>query len=94
MDEYHHDENKSPAAETPIEISMSQISQEALRGIVEGFIMREGTDYGAAEVSFEKKFEQIYRQIEKGDIKIVFDQATESVNLLTKRDFQRIIRES
>ncbi len=75
--------------EIPIEISIDHLSEQAIAGIIENFILREGTDYGMVEVSYEKKAEQIRRQIVKGDIKIVFDQATESVSLLTSRDLKR-----
>lgn len=69
-----------------------QLSQEALAGIIENFIQREGTDYGAVEISSEKKSEQIRKQIERGDIKIVFDLNTETLNLLTKTQFNRLMK--
>jgi uncharacterized protein YheU (UPF0270 family) len=77
--------------EVPIEITPEQISEEALNGIIEHFILREGTDYGAVEVSLEAKMRQVRKQIEKGDIKIVYDQSAETVSLLTARDFKNRI---
>lgn len=77
--------------EIPVEIEAQQLSDMALAGIIENFILREGTDYGAQEVSYDKKSEQIRRQIDRGEIKIVFDQASESVSLLTDRDWKRLI---
>jgi uncharacterized protein YheU (UPF0270 family) len=74
----------------PIDIQSNQLSESALKGIIESFILREGTDYGAAEVSFETKVEQIKRQLERGDIKIVFDPNTESVTIMTKRDWMKL----
>lgn len=76
--------------EIPIEIQPEQLSSEALAGIIQNFILREGTDYGLVEVAYVRKAEQIYRQIQKGDIKIVFDQSSETVSLLTKKDFQKL----
>ncbi|HPI39858.1 MAG TPA: YheU family protein [Pseudobdellovibrionaceae bacterium] len=75
--------------EVPIEISPEQLSKEALWGVIENFILREGTDYGQIEMTFEKKAEQVQKQIEKGEIKIVFDLTSESVSLLTAADFRR-----
>jgi uncharacterized protein YheU (UPF0270 family) len=75
--------------EKPIEVLPSQLSEEALTGIIENFILREATDYGAVEVTYEKKAEQIRKQILKGDIKIIFDQQAESISLLMARDFER-----
>lgn len=70
-----------------IEIPHEQISQEALIGIIDSFILREGTDYGWVEASHQTKFDQVKRQLDRGDIKLVFDPASESVTLLTKQDF-------
>tara|TARA_B110001454_G_scaffold16145_1_gene14570 strand:+ start:54590 stop:54868 length:279 start_codon:yes stop_codon:yes gene_type:complete len=84
-----NDENK-PAQEIPIEITPSQLSPDALNGIIENFILREGTDYGVVEVEFEKKKSQIQKQIDRGDVKIVYDQSTETVSLLTANDFKKL----
>ena len=75
----------------PIEIDPKQLSPEAFAGIIENFILREGTDYGVHEVAFDKKADQLQRQIERGDLKIVFDPQTESVTLMTKRDWLKLI---
>lgn len=77
--------------EIPIEIQPSQLSEQALEAIIESFILREGTDYGLVEISYEKKIEQISRQIDQGVIKIVFDQTAESVSLLKAADFQKLM---
>lgn len=67
-------------------IPHQQLSADALQGLIEEFITREGTDYGWEEVALASKVAQVKRQIEKGDVVIVFDPASESVGLLTKRD--------
>lgn len=75
--------------ENPIEISPSDLSEGALNGIIENFVLREGTDYGAVEVAYETKLIQIRRQIEKGLIKIVFDQNAKTVSLISEHDFKK-----
>lgn len=74
----------------PLEIPQQSVSVEALRGIIESFILREGTDYGREEVGFEKKVEQIERQLQKGDIKIVFDPESETVSLVTLNEWKKL----
>ncbi len=76
--------------ELPIEITPNQLSPDALNGIIENFILREGTDYGVVEVEFEKKKSQIQKQIDRGDVKIVFDQTSETVSLLTATEFRKL----
>jgi len=67
-------------------IPYKQISPDALQGLIEEFITREGTDYGEMEISLAQKVSQVERQLAHGDIVIVFDSATESVSILTKHD--------
>nr|WP_027328840.1 YheU family protein [Marinimicrobium agarilyticum] len=71
-------------------IPHEQLSDSALRGLMEEFITREGTDYGWVETSLERMVEQVRGQIERGDVVIVFDPATESVSLLTKREAREL----
>jgi uncharacterized protein YheU (UPF0270 family) len=67
-------------------IPYEQISADALQGLIEEFITREGTDYGETEVSLAQKAAQVKRQLTRGDIVIVFDSASESISILTKHD--------
>lgn len=67
-------------------IPHEQLSSDTLQGLIEEFITREGTDYGHEEVSLDTKVAQVLRQLQRGDVVIVFDPSSESVSLLTQRD--------
>jgi len=67
-------------------IPVERLSPEALAGVIEAFVAREGTDYGAHEASREAKFRQVNEQILRGSAVIVFDGETESVNILPAGD--------
>lgn len=67
-------------------IPYKQLSIDTLQGLIEEFVTREGTDYGEHEASLENKVQQVKQQLQRGDVVIVFDTATESVSLLTKHD--------
>ena len=73
--------------EYPVEVPMEILSPEAISGVIQDFILREGTDYGIQEITHEKKIDQIQRQMLSGEIKIVFDPNTESITLMGKRDW-------
>ena len=73
-------------------IPHGSLSTEALQGLIEEFIMREGTDYGWEEVSLSTKVAQVKKQIEKGDVVIVFDASTETVSLLTRHEAEVVLR--
>ena len=83
-------ENQKQEKEIPIEIQAHQISNEALDGVIQNFILREGTDYGVVEIDYNKKKEQIQKQIDHGHVKIIFDQSSETVSLITAQDFQKL----
>lgn len=68
-------------------IPVEQLSADALEGLIESFIMREGTDYGAEEIALSAKVEQVRQQLNAGDVIIVFDASTESVNIMTRHQY-------
>ena len=72
-------------------IPHDQLSPDTLRGLVEEFITRDGTDYGEHEISLAQKVTQVERQLARGEVVIVFDPASESVSLLTRRDAQHLL---
>lgn len=63
-------------------IPHDQLSQDALRGLIEAFITREGTDYGAVEVSHERKIEQVRRQLDQGLAVILYDTQDQSFTIV------------
>lgn len=65
-------------------IPQSALSQEALLGVIKEFVLREGTEYGATDVSLETKVKQVQRQLDRGDVVIVFDQESESIDIVSK----------
>lgn len=63
-------------------IPIDQLSDEAFQGLVEEFVLREGTDYGHSEDTLEEKKLRITRQLEAGHIKIVYSSLTSDCTLL------------
>ena len=64
-------------------VPIENLSEDALRKIVEEFILREGTDYGAVEYSLESKVSQVLKQLQRGDAALVFDDQTETIDIVT-----------
>ena len=65
-----------------VKIPYDQLSQEALKGVIEEFVTRDGTDYGEVEISLETKIAQVLAQIKSGKAVIVFDQKSETCTIL------------
>ena len=49
-----------------MEIPYTALKPDALHGIIEEFINREGTDYGMVESTMDKKVQQVIAQLKRG----------------------------
>ena len=66
-----------------MEIPLDAVSDEALAGIIEDFVLREGTDYGHTNFSLTQKCAAVRRQLQRGEAKLVFDAGTQTPNIVT-----------
>ena len=85
--EYHDDQTWTDSAEVVHDytvVPFENLSTDALMGVIEDFINREGTDYGIHEVDHETKVEQIRAQLRSGQALIAFDNNTETVTIIHK----------
>ena len=70
-------------------IPYEKLSREALQGLIEEFVTREGTDSGYTKKSLEENVEMVKRQLKKGDAFIVYDEATQTANIVSKNYLKR-----
>lgn len=71
-------------------IPYEQLSPSTLSGLIESFVLREGTDYGDVEVSLSDKVHQVEMQLRRKEVVILFDENTQSVNLLSSKEAKEI----
>jgi uncharacterized protein YheU (UPF0270 family) len=69
---------------TLVEIPLKRLSRNALDGLIEEFVTRDGTDYGDQEQTLEEKKTAVIRQLDRGEVIIVFDPDSESCNIIPK----------
>jgi uncharacterized protein YheU (UPF0270 family) len=69
----------------PVVIPHTEVSPEALRSVIESFVLREGTDYGVRDVPLESKVTQVLGQLKRGEAQIMFDPLTESIDIVVTR---------
>lgn len=67
--------------EEGVEIPWRELSSEALRGVIEDFVLREGTDYGSREFSLNEKVQHVLRQLEEGSVQVVYDAVSNSCSI-------------
>jgi uncharacterized protein YheU (UPF0270 family) len=65
-------------------VSIDRLSRDALDGLIEEFVTRDGTDYGEQEDTLEEKKNAVIRQLDRGEIVIVFDSESETANIVPK----------
>jgi uncharacterized protein len=71
-------------------VPYADLSADALLGVIESFILREGTDYGWRDVAHDEKVAQVRRLLERGEARIVFDPHDSSVTIVpVERGFGR-----
>ena len=64
----------------PVKIPYQELSQEALDGIIDSFVLREGTDYGV-ETTLAAKRAQVRAQLERGEAELCFDPDSETIDI-------------
>ena len=67
-------------------IPIERLSSETIQGVIEEFILREGTDYGEKETSMETKIRQVRTKLEKKLSVLVFDDESETTSILHTDD--------
>ena len=63
-------------------IPWDKLSAPALEGIIEEFVLREGTQYGAREFSLDQKKSDVKRQLERAEVQITFDVNTKTCSIV------------
>ena len=70
-------------------IPPEQLSEDALQGVLEEYIGREGTDYGELELSLKDKVARLRPQVMRGDVLIIFDEFLETLTLVRREDLKQ-----
>ena len=67
-------------------ITYTELSEQALRTLIEDFVTRDGTDYGQEEISAQEKSERLLALLEAGEVLISYNEETETCGLLARED--------
>ena len=68
-----------------VEVPRNSLSPEALRGVIEEFVTRAGTDYGTQERTIAEKIADVARQLARGEAIIVFEVESGATNIVPAR---------
>ncbi len=70
-------------------IPHASLSPDSLRGVVEEYVSREGTEYGDREYTMDEKVRHVLQQLERGEIFIDYDPDSSTCNLVTREQADR-----
>lgn len=73
-------------------IPWQQLNSDTLQRLIESYVLREGTDYGDEEVSLTDKAQAVLQQIQQGQVLILYSELHESVDLLTRQQYQHLLQ--
>jgi uncharacterized protein YheU (UPF0270 family) len=79
------DEREAEGAERLVGVPHAQLAPEVLRRLVEEFVTRDGTDYGAIERTLAEKVAAVMQQLEAGEAAIVVDAEHDTIDIVARR---------
>lgn len=72
--------------EEGIEVPYEQISPDTLCKMIQEFVTRDGADWGDAGCCLEDKVQQVLRQLENNQVKVVFDLRSQTANIVSSQN--------
>lgn len=73
-----------------IEIPLQELSAEAMQGVLEEFVNRDGTDYGEVELTLDQKVQQLSQQWRRADVVLVFDPESETTTFVSREEWRHL----
>ena len=68
-----------------VEVPHSELAPDVLRRLIEEFVTRDGTDYGAVERTLGEKVAAVIRQLAAGELAIVVDTEEETIDIVARQ---------
>lgn len=77
----------------PVIVPHHELSPEALRGLIEEFVTRPGTDTGYTRASLAENVAMVEKQLMQKEVFIVFDEQTQTANIVPKPMVQDLVKD-
>lgn len=75
--------------ERGIIIPHEKLSPQALRGLIEEFVTRNGTDNGYIQATLEANVSMVIAQLQRREVAVVYDESTRTANIVPTQDLPR-----
>lgn len=74
-------------------IPFQELSADTLDGLIEAFVLREGTEYGEQDISLSDKVAQVKLQLQADQLVILYSELHESVDIITKQQWRQLVKQ-
>jgi uncharacterized protein YheU (UPF0270 family) len=74
-------------SERRVEVPHTELAPDVLRRLIEEFVTRDGTDYGAVERTLGEKVAAVMRQLAAGEVAIVVDPEQGAIDIVAREPF-------
>lgn len=74
-------------------IPYQELSADTLEGLIEAFVLREGTEYGEQDISLSEKVSQVKTQLQADQLVILYSELHESVDIITKQQWRQLVKQ-
>ena len=64
-----------------IDVPYDSLSDDALLGVIDAFVLRDGTDYGHRDIDLTEKRDRVLKMLRNGHAKIVFYPENEHIDI-------------
>lgn len=71
--------------ERGVTIPHKKLSPEALRGLIEEFVTRHGTDGGYTRKTLQQNVDMVMGQLNRGEAVVRYDEITQTANIVPKK---------
>ncbi len=68
--------------EEGVDVPFEQVSQDALRSMIQEFVTRDGADWADVGCTLEDKIDQVLQQLRDKKVKVVFDLTAQTANIV------------
>jgi uncharacterized protein len=69
-----------------VQVPVERLQVEVYTSLLEEYASRDGTDYGARELSLSEKVDNLRQMVSNGDIALVYDADCEEWDLLSAQE--------
>ena len=76
-----------------IEVPASRLDPDILQDLLEEYASRDGTDYGEVELTLGQKTGNLRRQLQQGDLLILFETESEQWDLVNADQARELLQD-